>query len=117
MLKLPSYLQQNKYGFFYFRMKIPKRYTIYLSYREFKRSLRTRDRKVAISLARRFLLKLENLYNLIEEKQMNYIEARQELKDISNQVFMEYTKTEPVRTPLSSGSFSSRVKPYPSIGG
>ena len=92
MLKLPSYLQQNKYGFFYFRMKIPKRHTIYLPYREFKRSLRTRDPKVAISLARRFLIKLEITFNLIEEKQMNYMEARQELEDISNQVFIEHTQ-------------------------
>ena len=92
MLKLPSYLQQNKYGIFYFRMKIQKRHTIYLPYREFKRSLRTRDPKVAISLARRFLLKLELIFNLIEEKQMNYIEAQQELANLSNQVFMEYTQ-------------------------
>ena len=50
MPKLPSYLQQNKYGIFYFRMKMPKQHTIYCLCKEFKRSLRTRDRKVAISL-------------------------------------------------------------------
>jgi hypothetical protein len=40
MLRLPSYLQLNSYGIFYFRIAVPKSLRVVLGRREIKRSLR-----------------------------------------------------------------------------
>jgi integrase len=61
MYKLPTYLWKNRYDKLYFRRVLTPSLRDYFGTREFKRSLRTHDRKLAIQRARHLLVALENL--------------------------------------------------------
>ena len=51
-MRLPSYLLQNHYGIFYFRICFPKSIRLHLQKREFKKTLKTKDKKLAVSISR-----------------------------------------------------------------
>lgn len=63
-MRLPSYLQQNHYGFFYVRICFPAPVRLHLQKREFKKSLKTKDKKIAISISRAIKLQFDFLCEL-----------------------------------------------------
>jgi len=73
MVKLPSYLQQNSYGIYYFRIAIPTPLRVQFGGRtEYKYSLRTSCRKEAIFQTRALGFKFNLLFKLLREKNTTY---------------------------------------------
>ncbi len=71
-MNTPSYLWRNKYGTYYFRVRIPLQLCQHFNSSEFKRSLKTDSRRLAIRLARiyraEFDSTVDNLMNESSEK-------------------------------------------------
>ena len=59
VMKLPSYLQRNRYGIFYFRRVLPKDVRDVFGKVEFIRSLKTYEPKIAIQYSRLYAHKLD----------------------------------------------------------
>lgn len=67
-MKIPAYLQQNRYGIYYFRRAIPCDLRAIIGKREFTKSLQTRDPKKAIQLARFVAFQVEFFLGDIKNK-------------------------------------------------
>lgn len=61
-MKIPAYLQQNRYGICHFRRAIPHDLRAIIGKREITKSLQTRDPKTAIQLARFVAFQVEKLF-------------------------------------------------------
>ena len=62
MQLIPSYLAQNVFGVYYFRIAVPLKVRKIIGKRELRKSLRTKNRKQAISLARRMAVVAEKYF-------------------------------------------------------
>ena len=58
----PYYLQLKSHGVYYFRIAIPKPLRLYFGKREFKKTLRTSNRKKAISRAMALSIEANELF-------------------------------------------------------
>lgn len=62
MQSVPSYLSKNTFGIFYFRIAVPHKLRHIIGKRELRQSLRTKNRKDAMSAARRMAVAAENFF-------------------------------------------------------
>ncbi len=62
MSSVPSYLAQNSFGVWYFRLTVPLRLRNIIGRRELRQSLRTKNRKIEMSTARRMAVIAANLF-------------------------------------------------------
>ncbi|MEZ5446752.1 MAG: DUF6538 domain-containing protein [Gammaproteobacteria bacterium] len=67
-MKLPSYLQRNRFGIYYFRRAVPEALRPTVGKLEIIRSLRTRELRRAIWHGRALALQLEYRYQTIETR-------------------------------------------------
>jgi len=105
-VKIPAYLQQNRYEIYHFRRVAPHDLRFAIAKREFIKSLRTRDPKKAIKLAR--------LEAFQTEKLLSEIKKRHNLTTITLGRFQK-----PVKTGLIVASFEntgSRLWPHGQYG-
>ena len=91
-MKLPSYLHANKYGIYYFRSVFPLVIQSQLQKREFKRSLRTSDRRLAIRISRIFKIETDKIYELVIARNMNWTETKKMLDVLSGKIINEFKK-------------------------
>ncbi len=74
MHKLPTYLWKNRFDRLYFRRVLSPILRGFFGTREFKRSLQTYDRKVAVQQARPLLIALDGLeMKLMGENEYDFI--------------------------------------------
>ena len=64
-MKIPAYVQQNRYGIYHFRRAIPYDLRPIIGKREFTKSLQTRDPKIAVQLARFVAFQIEKFLSEI----------------------------------------------------
>lgn len=100
-MRLPSYLHVNPYGIYYFRVVFPKQVSLKLGKREFKRSLRTAERSVAIKIARIFKIETDNTFQLILNNNMDWIETQEFLNKIAEKILFEFNLQIKSRGPYS----------------
>jgi integrase len=100
-MRLPSYLQINKYGIYYFRIVFRNDVRLHLNKLEFKRSLRTSVRIHAINLARIFKIEAENAFDHIIINKMNWIETQKFLNHVAEKILSEYNEQLSIRGPYS----------------
>ncbi len=62
MQSVPSYLSQNTFGVYYFRIAVPFKLRHIIGKRELCQSLRTKNRKDAMSAARRMAVAAESFF-------------------------------------------------------
>ena len=79
-MSLPSYLFRNRYQLYYFRYSNPKVFQPFFQQKEFRRSLKTRDKQKAINHARLWLLRLEFVFSRLNHYHMDYNEIRKLLE-------------------------------------
>ncbi|MBU0909167.1 MAG: hypothetical protein KKA54_12250 [Proteobacteria bacterium] len=71
MFRVPSYIQTNQYGIYYFRIAIPQALQVQLGKKEIKRSLRTSNRRSAVQLAREWKVKADWLFSNLDRETMD----------------------------------------------
>lgn len=89
-VKLPSYLFKNSYSIYYFRCVFPLPLQRQLQRREFKRSLRTSDRKLAIKVARYFKFRLDGVFKQVVERKMNWSETKIFLDGVAKDILDKF---------------------------
>ena len=108
-MRLPSYLLQNHYGIFYFRICFPKSIRLHLQKREFKKTLKTKDKKVAISISRVIKIQFDLLCDN-EILKMNWLETKQALNLLVEKTlkkFQDYV--------MELGTYGSHITNYPEV--
>lgn len=90
MIRLPSYLQLNRNGIFYFRIRLSHSLRIQLGVREIKRSLKYSNRKQAIQIAHDFKNSLDRILLLIQAKRMNWTETKKLLDRVLHDIMERY---------------------------
>jgi integrase len=105
MLKVPSHIQLNRFGIYYFRVAIPLSLHVKLGRKELKRSLKTSNRKKAIQLAREYRVKIDALFEYIKGRNMDWIEIASilntEFKALSDKSHKGILKDGPIGENLS----------------
>ena len=71
-MKIPSYLQRNRYGIFHFRRAIPKHLQHVIGKTEIIRSLRTRQPREAVQLGRFIAIQVDQLFKEAEMGKKTY---------------------------------------------
>lgn len=77
MLRIPSHLQMNQYGVYYFRIAIPKSLQVELGKKEIKRSLCTANRRQAMQSARVLGFRSILFFESVKDSSMDAKEVRQ----------------------------------------
>jgi hypothetical protein len=89
-MRLPSYLQQNQYGVFYFRIVFPKEILFYIQKHEFKRSLHTTNKSHAIPLSRLFKIKIDRICRIIRHHKMDWLSTKKLLDKVASDILATY---------------------------
>lgn len=89
MIRLPSHLQVNRYGIYYFRIAIPQSLQVQLGKREIKKSLRTSDRKKAVLFARSLRTKVDYLFGSLKGTYMDAATIRELIQEYFNYLIEE----------------------------
>lgn len=76
MMRIPSYLQRNSSGIFYFRIAVPDALKSHLNLREIKCSLRTHFKHEAIFRAQPLSLTIRHVFGQLAGAPMEYKDAR-----------------------------------------
>ena len=89
-MRLPSYLQANSYGIYYFRAVFPESIRLQIQKREFKRSLRTSDRRLAVKISRVFKSETDKIFNQILLKKMDWVNTKKQLDRVAADILAEF---------------------------
>lgn len=89
-MRLPSYLQTNQYGIYYFRAVFPQSIQLQLQKREFKRSLRTSNRLLAIRISRVFKSSIDKIFNEILANMMDWVKTKKLIDQVSADILAEF---------------------------
>ena len=109
MLRLPSYLQQNHYGFYYFRICFSRTVQVHFGKREFKKSLQTQNKKLAITLSRAIKIQFDSL-SPHEFLQMNWPETKQILNQLVTNILLRF------QDDINElGTFGKHITHYPEL--
>lgn len=111
MVRLPSYLQINQHGIYYFRSVFPKPIRLQLHKKEFRRSLRTSDRRIAVWISRLFKVKTDRLFTDIVKYHMNWEETQKLLDTIASETLAEFKDFLNVQ-----GAYPDNYADYPERG-
>lgn len=89
-MRLPSYLQTSPYGIYYFRAVFPESIRLQIQKREFKRSLHTTDRRLAIRISRIFKDHADRIFELVVSKKMDWIKTKKLLDKVAADILAEF---------------------------
>jgi hypothetical protein len=89
-MRLPSYLLQNRYGVFYFRIVFPLEIRSYVHKHEFKRSLHTKNKCHAVHLSRIIKIKIDKIFRLVEKYKMDWHTTKKLLDKMATDLFAAY---------------------------
>ncbi len=89
-MRLPSYLQTNQYGIYYFRVVFPQSIQLQLQRREFRRSLRTSNKPLAIRIAIVFKSKIDKIFNEIIINMMNWVKTKKVIDQVAIDILAEF---------------------------
>ena len=90
MVRIPSYLQLNRYGIYHFRIRLSRPLVVQLGWTEFNRSLRTSNRRKAIHLAQGIKFKLDKVFRTILDSNMNWKQSRQLLDRVAGDIIQRF---------------------------
>ncbi len=91
-MRFPSYLIRNRFGIFYFRVVFPAEVCAILNRKETRKSLKTYDRKIALSMSLEFQKINCEIFKKIRLTKMNWIEAKKLFDDVAEKLFEKYVK-------------------------
>ncbi len=91
-MKLPSYLNRNRFGIYYFRVVFPPEVHAILKKKYTRRSLRTSDRTLAIAMSIEFQQVNKKLFQIIIRDQMKWRQTKKLFDQVAGQLFQKYVK-------------------------
>lgn len=91
-MRLPSYLQTNQYGIYYFRAVFPKSIRLHLHQNEFKRSLKTSNRRLAIKISRVFKTRVDAVFQQILNQGMGLTDTKVLLDKVASDTIEEFKR-------------------------
>nr|WP_321466411.1 DUF6538 domain-containing protein [uncultured Desulfobulbus sp.] len=89
-MRLPSYLQRNQYGKYYFRIVFPQEIRLRIHKQEFKRSLRTSICSHAVSISRILKVKIDQVFRIILLYNMDWTATKKLLDKVSMEILEGY---------------------------
>ena len=108
-MRLPSYLQKNIYGVYYLRVCFPKYVRLHLRKIEYKKTLSTKDKRVAIACSRIF----KNEFDLLCRywiPQMNWLETKELLNRLIETIIERYRNDI-----MEYGTYGDHITNYPEL--
>jgi len=91
-MRLPSYLNRNRFGIYYFRVVFPAEVHAILKKKYTRRSLRTSDRTLAIAMSIEFQQVNKKLFQIIIRDQMKWRQTKKLFDQVAGQLFQKYVK-------------------------
>lgn len=107
-MRLPSYLQVSPYGIYYFRAVFPESIRLQIQRREFKRSLRTADRRLAIKISRAFKGRADRIFDQVISKKMDWVKTKKLLDQVATDILAEFKEYIYVH-----GAYPDNIANYP----
>ena len=89
-MRIPTYLIRNRFGIFYFRVVFPAAVCAILSKKEIRKSLRTSDRDIAVSMSFEFQQINKSLFKKIILTKMKWIQAKKLFDDVAEELYQKY---------------------------
>ncbi len=109
-MRLPSYLQKSKFGIYYFRICFTPAIRSHINKWEFKRSLRTRDKNVAIAYSKAISVKVSLLLNIQMVLKMDWLATKQRLNELVDEVLIKFRGEV-----MEHGTYGDHVSNYPEL--
>ncbi len=108
-MKLPSYIFLNKFGIYYFRICFPKCVRLHLQKIEFRRSLRTREKKTAAACSRAIKLHFDELcrWGIYT---MDWLETKFVLTKYVDEILIKFQENI-----MEHGSYGDHLTNYPEL--
>lgn len=108
-MRLPSYLYQNEYGIYYFRVCFPKPVRLHLHKIEFKKSLGTRIKKDAVKYSKAIKLQFDLLcYGTILN--MDWLDTKKILNQLVDAIIGRYQSNI-----MEYGTYGDHITNYPEL--
>lgn len=107
-MRLPSYLQVSPYGIYYFRAVFPESIRLQIQRREFKRSLRTTDRRLAIKISRVFKDHTDRIFDQVISRKMDWVKTKKLLDQVATDILAEFKEYIYVH-----GAYPDNIANYP----
>ena len=108
-MKLPSYILKNTYGIYYFRICFPKPVRLHLQKIEFKKSLRTREKKTAAAYSRAIKLHFDQLCQR-KIYAMDWLETKFVLSKLVDEIIIKFQDSI-----MEYGTYGDHVTNYPEL--
>lgn len=91
-MRIPSYLSRNRFGSFYFRVVFPSSVCAILGRKETRKSLKTYNKSLAVSMSVEFQQINQHLFNKIIRDTMKWGEVRKILDRVADHLFNKYVE-------------------------
>ena len=92
LMRIPSYLSRNRFGIFYFRIVFPDAVCDILARKETRKSLKTYNRLLAVSMSLEFQQINKCLFTKIVSKNMTWREVKKVLDRVADHLFAKYVE-------------------------